>query len=141
MRNKKTKVINVRPAGKNHQVITISGGKGTSYRRKPCATCPWRKDAVGEFPAEAFRHSADTAYDQAINIFSCHSSGKKKPAICAGFLLSGSVHNIGVRVKLATGIVDMHEVSDGGVEVFESYRAMAEANGVAPDDPVLERCR
>lgn len=27
--------------------------------------CPWRVDATGEFPADAFRHSAETAYDMA----------------------------------------------------------------------------
>ena len=30
---------------------------------------------------------------------------------------------------------------DGGHELHENYRAMAIANGVAPDDPVLGACR
>ena len=33
------------------------------------------------------------------------------------------------------------EVDDGGHELHESYRAMAIANGVSPDDPVLAQCR
>ncbi|WP_455289311.1 DUF6283 family protein [Cupriavidus necator] len=52
---------------------TVEGGKG-GYRRKPCGKCPWRVDATGELPAEAFRHSAETAYDMATHTFACHSS-------------------------------------------------------------------
>jgi hypothetical protein len=33
------------------------------------------------------------------------------------------------------------DVEDGGHELHESYRAMAIANGVAADDPVLAACR
>ena len=137
---RKTTVTAIRPAGPDHQVVTVTGGDGT-YRRKPCDTCPWRVDAVGEFPAEAFRHSADTAYDMATHTFACHSSGAEKPAMCAGFLLNGSLHNMAVRLKLMGGKIDLDQVSDGGIELFESYREMAEANGVDADDPILHECR
>lgn len=33
------------------------------------------------------------------------------------------------------------DVHDGGHELHDSYRAMAEANGVPHDDPVLKDCR
>lgn len=33
---------------------------------------------MGEFPAEAFRHSAPTAYDMAESGFSCHSAGTER---------------------------------------------------------------
>lgn len=33
------------------------------------------------------------------------------------------------------------DVADDGHELFENYRAMAIANGVAPDDPILAPCR
>lgn len=142
---KPTTITNVRPAGANergelHQVVTVTGGGG-GYRRAPCATCPWRKDSVGEFPAEAFRISASTAYDQAMNKFSCHSSGRKKPATCAGFLLRGARDNIGVRLTIFKGELDLTQVSDGGAELFDGYRSMAIANGVSPDDPALVKCR
>ncbi len=133
------KVIETRKAGDDHQVVTLQGGKAT-YRRSPCSDCPWRVDAVGEFPAEAFKHSARTAYDMAQSTFACHQSGVKKPAICAGFLLRGADHNLLVRLKRMTGeIVD--DVGDEGVELHDSYRAMAIANGVDPDDPILRPCR
>lgn len=137
---KKAKISQVRAAGDNHQVVTLSGG-GSTYRRKPCPTCPWRVDAVGEFPAEAFRHSANTAYDMAGHEFACHSSGKERPSICAGFLLNGAQHNLATRMKAANGKYDFSSISDDGLELFESYRDMAVANGVSPRDPVLKPCR
>lgn len=145
MTDKKTKgkaeIVLTRPAGDNHQVVRIVGGQG-SYRKKPCATCPWRRDAeIGAFPAEAYRHSAHTAYDMAKEAFSCHESGATKPAACAGFLLRGSVHNLGVRMKLHMGTLDMSKVSDDGLELYDSYREMAIANGVDPDEEVLKPCR
>ena len=129
-------------AGENHQVVTITGGRrGNSYRREPCATCPWRLDATGEFPAEAFKLSANTAYDMTVNTFACHASGAKKTALCAGFLLNGADHNLAVRLKRRTAEGFATDVSDGGHRLHASYRAMAVANGVPADDPVLGPCR
>lgn len=136
---KGARVVNVRPAGDAHQVVTVVGGKGL-YRRKPCKDCPWRKDAVGEFPAEAFRHSANTAYDMSEHTFACHQMGAKKPGICAGFLLKGSDHNLAVRLKRMQGLI-VDDVKDGGHALFENYREMAVANGVAADESVLQPCR
>ena len=133
-------VTNIRPAGDRHQVVTVEG-KAPAYRRRPCSDCPWRKDAVGKFPAEAFRHSAGTAYDMSEHQFGCHQSLDKGASTCAGFLLRGSAHNLAARVKAIKGEIDLRTVCDGGVELFDSYRDMAEANGVAADDPVLEPCR
>ncbi|SPK77196.1 conserved protein of unknown function (plasmid) [Cupriavidus taiwanensis] len=139
MTRTKPAITRARAAGPEHQVVTVEGGKG-SYRRAPCAKCPWRIDAVGEFPAEAFRHSAETAYDMATHTFACHESGARKPAMCAGFLLRGADHNLSVRLKMIQGYV-FGDVSDGGHELHDNYRAMAIANGVAIDDPVLVACR
>jgi Family of unknown function (DUF6283) len=136
---KKPRVIETRSAGEEHQVVTVQGGKGT-YRRAPCSDCPWRVDAVGEFPAEAFRHSARTAYDMSESTFACHQSGVKKPAICAGFLLRGADHNLSIRLRRMKGEI-ADDVADGGVELHDSYRAMAAANGVDADDPILGPCR
>jgi hypothetical protein len=136
---RKPKIIQVRPAGDNHQVITLKGGDG--YMRKPCATCPWRVDATGEFPAEAFKHSAPTSYDMALNSFACHTSGKEKTKTCAGFLLRGADDNLSIRMRLSDGRIDMSKVSDDGHELHATYRTMAIANGVNPADPVLEQCQ
>ena len=134
------RVISTRRAGPKHAVTTVTGGPG-GYRRQPCGDCPWRVDAVGEFPAEAFRHSAGTAYDMAMHTFACHQSGAEKPATCAGFLLRQGAHNLGVRLKAGRGAIDLAAVHDGGHELHANYRAMAVANGVDPADPVLAACR
>jgi hypothetical protein len=136
---KKAEVVAVRPAGDDHQVVTIEGGRGT-YRRKPCSDCPWRKDATGVFPAEAFRHSASTAYDMSKRTFACHQSGKAKPSTCAGFLLRGGENNLAVRLGYLLGRFK-DDIKDCGHELHENYRAMAVANGVEPDDPILAPCR
>lgn len=136
---KAPRIVDVRPAGPEHQVVTVVGGKG-SYRRQPCPKCPWRTDAVGEFPAESFRHSANTAYDMSQHVFSCHDSGTKKPATCAGFLLRGADNNLAVRLAYMSGRLE-GDVTDGGCELHDSYRDMAVANGVDPEDPVLKPCR
>lgn len=140
---KKTIITNTRAAGPDHQVVTtVSPSKEglRTYRRKPCSDCPWRKDAVGEFPAEAFVHSAGTAYDMAEQTFACHQSGVNKPAVCAGFLLRGADHNMSVRIGHITGAIQ-DDVSDDGIELFDSYRDMAVANGVDPEDEALKPCR
>ncbi|WP_413460733.1 DUF6283 family protein [Herbaspirillum huttiense] len=132
-------ITKIRTADANNQVVTVEGGKG-AYRRQPCAKCPWRVDATGEFPAEAFRHSAGTAYDMAQHTFGCHESGTKKPATCAGFLLRGAAHNMSVRLAYMTGRI-IGDVTDGGHKLHENYRAMAIANGVPADDAALTACR
>lgn len=128
------------PADENHQVLTIQGGD-RKFMKKPCKDCPWKKSAVGVFPAEAFRISAHTSYDMNQHSFGCHSAGSEQPKTCAGFLLNGSYHNLGVRLRLITGDYDLSQVSDGGHELFENYKAMAIANGVSPDDYCLKLSR
>ncbi|QOI07943.1 DUF6283 family protein [Pseudomonas savastanoi] len=136
---KKPEVIQTRPAGDDHQVVTVVGGSW-KYRKRPCPKCPWREDATGEFPPEAFIHSAGTAEDMSQHTFACHDSGCEKPATCAGFLLRGADHNLTVRLKTMTGEYK-HDVTDGGHSLHGSYKAMAIANGVDPDDPALLLCR
>lgn len=133
------RITRIRPADANNQAVTVKGGPG-GHRREPCPGCPWRVDQTGAFPAEAFRHSANTAYDMSTHKFACHESGARKPATCAGFLLHGAEHNMAVRLDRAAGRIG-NDVHDGGHELHQSYRAMAEDNGVEPGEAVLARCR
>lgn len=135
-----TKITAIRPAGPFDQVVTVEGGKGT-YRMTPCAGCPWVRENDGSFPAEAFRHSASTAYDMSDRVFGCHESGTAKPATCAGFLLRGADHNLAIRLAYLRGRIDPDQLNDGGRNLHPSYASMATANGVDPTDPVLARCR
>lgn len=132
-------VMNIRPAGKDHQVVTVTGG-GHSYRRTPCGGCPWVVANSGSFPPEAFAHSASTAYDMAESRFACHESGASKPATCAGFLLRGADHNLAVRLDKIRGL-DYADVEEGARSLYPSYRAMAVANGLPADHPALAACR
>ncbi|MFD9735683.1 DUF6283 family protein [Umezawaea sp. NPDC059074] len=128
-------------------VLSVQGS-GVRFRTELCGPetlgpdvepCPWRADApVGTFPPEAFQHSARTAHDLSEGRFGCHNSADPtKPLTCAGFLLRGAQHNLEVRVNGP----DEALISDGGHELYASYRAMAVANGVDPDDPALAGCR
>jgi hypothetical protein len=135
---KTARIVNTRVADENNVVHTVVGG-GEAYRKQPCAECPWRRENAGSFPAEAFRHSANTAFDMATKTFACHMSGAEKPAVCAGFLLRNATHNLSVRLGLSRGL--FVGVKPAGAKLFNSYREMAVANGVDPSDPALARCR
>lgn len=142
-------ITNARLAGDEHLVLTIEGCGG-HYRRRPCGGevstperpgCPWRVDATGHFPAEAFAHSANTADDLSGKMFGCHESGADRPATCAGFLLRGADHNMTVRMRLSSGSIDLSQVDDGGHELWPGYVTMAVENGLDMDDPALRNCR
>ncbi|MDH0071275.1 DUF6283 family protein [Stenotrophomonas maltophilia] len=134
--------IRVRQAGPDHQVVTVQGARAADdrYCKRPCPDCPWRIDAVGKWPADAFRASAETAYDMASHTFACHSAGADKPRLCAGFLLRGADHNLTVRLDRMRNR-QRDDVEDGGHALHASYADMAIANGVPADDPVLAPCR
>lgn len=139
------KIIDRHKAGRRHQVLTLNGSNKL-FRRAPCATCPWRRDAIGEFPAEAFRHSACTGADgahfspEAMHTFACHESGSKKSAVCAGYILQNHAA-IGWRIAVTRGEFDPKMVSADGLDLFDSYYEMAVANGVPADDPAIASCR
>ncbi len=135
-------VLGTRAAGEVWGVTTSEGYGPPSVQRSPCGgeePCPWRRDApAGQFPAEAFRLSAHTSYDQSEAVFGCHGADPQQPRMCAGFLLRGAGDNLAVRGWLARGGLSVPVLPDGPED---SYREMALANGVDPDDPVLEPCR
>lgn len=145
----RTRVTDIRRAGKDHQVVSVNGGSH-GYRRRPCGPetpsedrpgCPWRVGGTGFFPPEAFAHSADTARDMSARMFGCHEAGTDNPKTCAGFLLRGADHNMAVRMKLATGQIDPEQITDGGHELHPGYVSMAVANGLDPRDSSLRNCR
>jgi len=136
---KRVSIKEIRPADHEHQVVTVTGGKG-AFRKKPCRGCPWVEENAGTFPAEAFRLSANTACDMAQKQFACHESGTNKPATCAGFLLRGADHNLSVRMARLKGERFMGLAPDERA-LFADYRAMAIGNGVPADDPAIRDCR
>lgn len=142
-RTSRATIVRRRPAGPDHEVVSVARTEPGVFRHctQVCAECPWRTDRpAGVFPAEAFRHSAPTAYDQAVTTFACHMSDIAAPATCAGFLLRNATHNVAVRIAQMTERLDLEAVRETA-PLYEDYRAMAVANGVPADDPVLEPCR
>lgn len=129
--------------GVPYGVRALAGGNinEPSYCRSPCAQCPWVKGRTGAFPPDAYRFSASTSEDMANNIFGCHMAGLDKSLDCAGFLLQGAAHNLGVRLKVMKMGKWFPGLSDGGLDLYPNYRAMAVANGVPADDPALALCR
>jgi hypothetical protein len=111
------------------------------HAKRPCDNCPWRKDAEpGEFQVERYRNLARSAYDLSNVLFACHKTPEGKEAVCTGFLLRGAQHNLAVRFALMRGEIDPETISCDA-ELYGDYRAMAEANGVDPEDPILRPCR
>lgn len=143
-------IIKTRKADENHQVVTFTLQDDNRNRQKrPCKTCPWRKDKVGIFPAEAFRHSAPTGYDipeliasgEMPSTFACHKTGLKAPSTCAGFLLAeSSNHNLSLRMAQMRGEDVLSGVQKGEAPLFDNYYDMAVANGVPTDDPRITPC-
>jgi hypothetical protein len=96
---------------------------------------------VGIFPAEAFRTSAHTAHDGAMETFGCHMSKPGQPATCAGFLMRHAENNIGVRLAALADRFSWKPDPTCDVPVYPTYREMAVANGVDPEDPCLRPVR
>jgi hypothetical protein len=128
--------VRTRVADENNVVVTVTGSP-SGCLSTPCPECPFRKGNAGKFPAEAFRLSAHCADEGSMHRFSCHTAGIDDIKICAGFALRCH-HNFGLRMDFITGRIP--ELVDPG-DLFKSYRDMAVANGVDPDDPSLYRCR
>jgi Family of unknown function (DUF6283) len=107
------------------------------HAKLPCVECPFRKDVpTGKFSPERFCALAHSAYDLALPIFACHMSKEGGEFACAGFLLQSAALNLSVRMSRQ----DFSHVSSP-YPLYETYREMAIANGVDPDDPALRNCR
>lgn len=147
MPKRKVEILKTRVAGKVDDTLwgvttyKAEGAGARAYQKQPCPGCPFVKENTGNFPPEAFCHSASTAYDGAFNTFACHETGTEAPAMCAGFLLVNSENNTSVRIAQRTGALDLSRVKPDGRELWESYRAMAIGNGVDPADPRIQPCR
>ncbi len=73
-------------------------------------------------------------------LFQCHRTTDGRPLVCAGFLARGADHNLTVRLARMRGELPSQE-AEGDAPLYDDYREMAIANGVDPDDPVLDQCR
>lgn len=109
-------------------------------RNTPCPECPWLADAEpGKFTTERYRSLASSARQELGCVFACHMSSDASPIACAGYLAVVGPVSLQVRLMAAQGLVDVSAVAvPADVALYPSYRALAVANGVAPDDPCLD---
>lgn len=106
--------------------------------RRPCANCPWRKDAPAQYwdPGH-FRSIYRNCQDDGTNRMLCHKAKADAPSLkqptCQGWVRVMGDRAIGVRIALARGLVTPAETMDTkGLDLFESFEAMLRANNVEP---------
>lgn len=123
--------------------IETSGGRKHVARKTPCEQCPWREDVpTGVFPAECIpAQRTHRLRCRHVHVRLPHGGRAASGHMCAGFLLRHGAHNLSVRIALSGERIDLDKISDGGFPIYETYRDMAVANGVDPDDLVLKPVR
>jgi hypothetical protein len=108
--------------------------------RKPCASCPYRKDVpIGTWHRSELENLLANDKDEMHgNLFACHKfrhRPKEEHDACAGWVLDQKERGLpSIRFRLALMTNDdavrmLEEVTDGGHPLHESLRAMCEANG------------
>lgn len=120
---------------------------------KPCAKCPYRKDAPLElWSPEEFKGVLEQ--DKAVlgNVFACHKHGKKKRSgepmpLCAGYVLdqikrdipSNALRLLLVRSGNPQRSLDrLKAVSANGLAMYETIEEMCSANGVTMTTSVFQ---
>jgi hypothetical protein len=108
--------------------------------RRPCANCPWRKDAPREYwDPEHFREIWQGCQDDGLHMMLCHHASQvAEPAdkpICQGWVRVMGYEAIGVRIALIRERVSWNEIEDReGPELFATFDDMLVANGIAPPE-------
>lgn len=112
-----------------------------STHTKPCAKCPYRKDAPLKLwhPDHFRKLLADDADEFGGAVYACHCDGKK-PATevrpCVGWLLNQrerGTPSIQLRLALMGNQVAQQfylGITSAGLELYDSISAMCRANGV-----------
>lgn len=103
----------------------------TKSKRKPCADCPWRKDAETDvWSKERFQMLAVDCRDDGMKAMACHKSGQEQPYACAGFLAQVGYESVGVRILAMQGGETPDDIYTNGLDLFETFEQMLEANDV-----------
>jgi hypothetical protein len=105
--------------------------------RRPCADCPWRRDAPrGHWDPAHFTAIYRSCQDDGIGMMLCHHATKlPEPArgelLCQGWVRVIGTAAIGVRLAFLRGLVTGAELVDrAGPALFKTFDAMLRANGV-----------
>lgn len=105
----------------------------TSHDRvhRPCANCPWRKDApVNYWHPDHFRSIATTCRNDGLHMMQCHKTTKETLRICAGWAAVEGFDAIGLRIAALFGRYDPASLDTKGLELYESFDEMLEANNI-----------
>lgn len=97
--------------------------------RKPCTSCPYRKDhPPGVWAKEEYEKLRDYDDNTAYGIFLCHQTNASGvPTACKGWTTVAQ-DSVAVRMGIAKGTLDPKEVyADCGVELHASGNAAADA--------------
>ena len=104
--------------------------------RKPCANCPWRRDAEpGYWHPDHFRDIWRTCQDDGHSLMLCHKSSKDvdEPLVCQGWIRVLKTDAVGVRIALIQGRVTAEEMDDlDTADLYASFDEMMAANGIEP---------
>lgn len=114
--------------------------------RRPCANCPWRKDAPREhWDPQHFVDIARNCRDDGTYVMLCHKSkplddakasahyltSRSSGLVCQGWARVEGYDAIGVRIAEMTGQLSHEEIVDRrGPKLFESFDAMLKANRI-----------
>lgn len=115
----------------------LRGCEPMSEIRRPCADCPWRKDAPpGHWRPDHFADIYRHCQDDGTHLMLCHHAVKlpeseRGSLPCQGWVRAIGFDAIGVRLAVMTGKVSLAEVRDtGGPELYASFDEMMSADGV-----------
>lgn len=106
-----------------------------SCKRKPCPTCPWRKDTAPHgFPGGSIgpRLLAMASGEFGMVAMQCHSTPDgEKSRVCVGFAHRVGFACVGLRVAALTGRYDPKEVDVEGVDLWEHPEDLGRVHGWA----------
>lgn len=112
--------------------VAVDGTPKT--KRKPCRTCPWRKDVPPHgFPGGSLCPSlASMASGEfGMTAMQCHSTPDGPEAqVCVGFAVRVGFNSVGLRVAALCGRYDPDDVSAEGVPLWESAADLFRVHGV-----------
>lgn len=99
-----------------------------------CDACPWLKSSpAGQFTVERYISLAETSLQGWGSIFACHKTPEGHDRPCAGWLKVDAEENLNVRLQRAMGTLPRAEEIEATGPLYESYGAMAEANGLSAE--------
>lgn len=104
-------------------------------KRRPCSTCPWRKDVPPHgFPGGSICSSLErmASGEFGTTAMQCHSTPDGECAqVCVGFAVRVGFNSVGLRLAAMLGRYDPDTVTSEGVELWASPADLFRVHGRA----------